>query len=411
MTGTRDEAASQVGITHFLEHLVFKGTKSRSAYDIVRELEEVGGEINAFTTREYTCFHATVLSEDWKIALDVLSDLVCHMRLSKKDFDLERSVVLQEIDMSDDEHDEIIYDIFLEQYLGKHPLGRPILGTAKTLNSLTTRKVNDYYRERYTGPRLIVSAAGGVAHEDLVKLTQKHLGHTRGRKSTAKPKAPKVEPFLTAVEKQAEQLHLLVGFPATSFQDPRRFEAFLVNNLLGGGMTSYLYQAVRERKGLAYSVYSSLHSFVDFGMMNIAASANPDRMTEVVRSVFQVVDRVRRRGLRDSELRLFRRQLEGSLILGSEDVENRMNSLGVNEMVFGEYRPVEHVIQDIQKVTVKSIKRYLEEYLDLSQMGLLFLGAEAQRLQDWFLKQPLSKPLKHAVKEWKNPKPSAEGES
>lgn len=399
MTGTRDEPKGWEGITHFLEHLVFKGTKTRSAFDIVRSLEELGGEINAFTTREYTCFHATVLAEDWKIALEVLSDLVTNMKLVKKDFELERSVVLQEIDMSDDDHEELAYDHFLSQFVGKHPLGRPILGTEKSLNSMSTRDVNEYYRDRYTGHRLIVSAAGNLDHEQIAKVSEKLLGKTRKRKSKLKLDKPKSKAFVSALDKTAEQLHVVMGFPSTSFQDPHRFEAFLANNLLGGGMTSYLYQAVRERKGLAYSVYSMLQSFIDWGILNISASTDPNRMDQVVRSIFAVIDKVRARGIRESELRLFRRQLEGNLLLGAEDIENRMNSLGVNEMVFGEYRPVEQVIQEVQKVTVKSLKRYMEEHLDPSQMGLLFLGSEATAAKDWFMKQPIAKPLRNAEKE------------
>ncbi len=399
MTGTRDEPKGAEGITHFLEHLVFKGTKTRSAFDIVRSLEELGGEINAFTTREYTCFHATVLKQDWKIALEVLTDIVTNMKLSKKDFDLERTVVLQEIGMADDDHEELAYDIFLSQFVGAHPLGRPILGTEKSLNTMSTRQVQTYYRERYTGHRLIVSAAGNVDHHEIAKYAEKHLGGSRRRKSNLKLEKPKAKPFVSAVDKKAEQLHVLMGFPSTSFQDPHRFESFLANNLLGGGMTSYLYQAVREKKGLAYSVYSMLQSFTDWGILNISASTDPARMDQVVKSIFAVIAKVRDRGIRESELKLFRRQLEGNLLLGAEDIENRMNSLGVNEMVFGEYRPVEQVIQEVQKVTVKSLKRYMEEHLDPSQMGILFLGADAVAAKDWFMKQPLAKPLKNAEKE------------
>ncbi|PWU12823.1 MAG: insulinase family protein [Bdellovibrio sp.] len=398
LTGTRDEPEHCEGITHFLEHLVFKGTKTRSAYEIVRSLEELGGEVNAFTTREYTCFHATVLSQDWEIALDVLADLVSQMKVNRKDFEVERSVVLQEIDMSEDEHEDLAYDVFLRQFLGSHPLGRPILGTAQSLASLRLPMVKEYYRRHYTGRRLILSAAGNLQADELVKRAEKLLGRTKNYPRSRQEKRPRPRPFMAAVDKNAEQLHLLMGFPATSFKDKRRFEAFLANNLLGGGMTSRLYQAVREKKGLTYSVYSSLHSFTDFGMLNILASAQPQKMPDVVKSIFSVIDKVKRRGLSRSELKLFQRQLEGNLRLGAEDMESRMNSLAVNEMIFQEYRPVERVIEEIHRVTPHSLKNFLEEYLDFQQAGILFLGSQAEQALNWFSGHPTSKPFRQARK-------------
>jgi predicted Zn-dependent peptidase len=389
-TGTRHEPVGQEGITHFLEHLVFKGTTKRTAFQIAKSLEEVGGEINAFTTREYTCFHALVLKRYWKRALDVLSDLVTDMECSKGDFDRERQVVLQEIAMAEDEHEELAYDLFLNKFVGgKHPLGREILGTEKSLGALTQKSVGEYYRTRYAGSNLVISAAGAVDHDELVieckKKFKAKLAASKNALAKIQPEtAAKAHRFVEALDKPSEQLHLLIGFPASSFRSPKRFESFFVNAVLGGGMTSQLFQEIREKKGLAYTVYSQLHSFVDFGMLNIAASMTPETYQEVVKVTFKILTKLKKNGISKNEMQAALRQIEGSLILGSEDIENRMNSLGVNEMIFGQYRPVEKVIEDMGRVTVASIKEYLDKTLDLDKMGVLFLGAKAESAKLWF---------------------------
>lgn len=388
LTGTRDEPQGQEGITHFLEHLVFKGTKKRSSYEIVRCLEELGGELNAFTTREYTCFHATVLQQDWKVALDVLSDLASGMEISKVDFDLERSVVQQEIMMSEDEHEELAYDIFLKKFVGRHSLGRSILGTHQSLDGIKAKHVKDYYNTRYTGKNIIISAAGFVDHSALEKEVSKVWNRRKGSDNDwLKSRTPaKAQGFIEAVDKPSEQLHFLLGFDSASFNSPLRFESYFLNSVLGGGMTSKLYQRVREKKGLVYTIYSALNSFMDFGMLNVASSQTPDKVEAVMKNTFQVLRSLQKHGISEGDLKLTRRQIEGGLILGSEDVDNRMNSLAVNEMVFGEYRPVDLVIEEVRRVTRKSVKKYVDEFLNFDQMGVLFLGANAEKTRDWYTK-------------------------
>lgn len=383
MSGTRDEDADVNGVSHFLEHLVFKGTKKRSAYQIARSLEEVGGDLNAFTTREYTCYHATVLQRDWRLALDVLSDLVSNMKITTRDFERERDVIMEEILMSGDDPEDLAYDLFLQKSFPRHQLGRVILGTEKSLGAMKLKDILEYYQERYAGKQLIISAAGAVKHDEFVEEVERLFGKKPAGPKMPARRAPKVAGFHMGVDRPTEQLHLLMGVPCPSFQDPLRFSSFLINAWLGGGMTSHLYQKVREKRGLVYSIYSALHTFTDAGMMNIGASAAPGKMAAVVEEIFATMQRLGDKGMTEREIRFYQRQIEGSLWLGAEDVENRMNSLAINEMVFKAYRPVGDVIEEINKVTEADIHRALKQWRE-KDMGTLFVGASAKKVNEWF---------------------------
>lgn len=390
MSGTRDEDRELNGISHFLEHLVFKGTKKRSAYQIARSLEEVGGELNAFTTREYTCYHATVLARDWRLALDVLADLTTNMKVRPRDFAKEREVILEEILMAGDDPEDLAYDLFLQKSYPRHPLGRTILGTEASLKGMKLADVLAYYRERYQGKHLIISAAGALDHDDFVSEVERLFGRRGGGARAGATadrmparRAPKAQGFAMGMNRPTEQLHLLMGVPCPSFRDPARFASFLINAWLGGGMTSHLYQKVREKRGLVYSIYSALHTFTDAGMMNVGASAAPAKMADVVEEVFDTMLKLREKGMTEREIRFYQRQIEGSLRLGAEDVENRMNSLAINEMVFGAYRPVQDVIDEINQVTEADIRRALKQWRD-RDLGVLFVGASAGAVHEWF---------------------------
>jgi predicted Zn-dependent peptidase len=383
LTGTRDEKPEDAGISHFLEHMVFKGTRSRSAFQIAKSLESLGGELNAYTTREYTCYHALVLQEHWEKGLEILSDLVSNMSFTRDDFAVEKSVILQEIAMGEDNLEELVYDIYLDESLRKNPLGRSILGTAESISKMTQKQMIDYYRHTYSGDNIIVSAAGCLDHQSLLEGVEKYLGNKAKRRFKRKRQRPKHTAFRRVEKRESEQLHLLMGFPCTSFKDNHRFEAFVVNALLGGGMTSRLYQRVREKKGLVYSIYSSLNTFEDYGMVNVYAACEPEKMLAVIRNVVAELKKVRRLRLTEGELQLFKTQVTGSILLGSEDIENRMTSLGVNEMVFGKYRPVEEVVEEINKITVKSVREFINNYLNLSESGWLLVGSQADEFESY----------------------------
>lgn len=384
LTGTRDETPEVAGISHLLEHLVFKGTKTRSAYQIAKSLEALGGDLNAYTTREYTCYHAMVLKDHWEKALDVLSDLVSNMHLNKKEFGLEKGVILQEIAMSEDSHEELIYDIFYEQVYGAHPLARPILGTPKSIALMKQNQVMDYYKKTYSGGNIIISAAGCLDHDELMSGIEKRLG---AKKKTILKNTRKYPRWLKrrhVVEKQAEQVHMLLGFPTASFKDKHRFEAVITNTLLGGGMTSKLYQSVREKKGLVYTIHSSLNTHIDSGMLTIYAGTEVKNAKKVGDLISKEFQKIRKQGVTKHDVEMFKTQVIGSILLGSDDIENRMTSLAVNEIVFGRYRSVESVIDEIKEVSVDSVNHYIRHELDLDKASGVLLGPGVNELKSWW---------------------------
>lgn len=380
-SGTRDEPDHLGGVSHLVEHLVFKGTKTRSAYQIARALEAVGGELNAFTSREYTCFHTLSLKEDARLSLQILADLLTQATFRPDEFEREKQVVLQELLMAEDNLEDYIFDLFFERAYGRHPLARPILGTRKSLEQMSRAQVFEYYQRVYARGPLIVSAAGQIDHNELVKWCERCFAGRRGRPSgqalqqSKRRRAPKLRPIRELVKKPAEQVHLMMALPIGKFSDPNRFESFVVNAILGGGMTSRLYQSVRERRGLAYSIYSQLQSFTDSGMLTIYAAAQPSSIGSIIKICERELERLLRRGVSRADLKLFRTQVKGGILLGADDVENRMNSLGVNEMVFGDYRPVEAVIAEIERLSVDSVNSYIERYVQLDRLASIQVGA------------------------------------
>lgn len=384
-TGTRDEKSKEAGVSHFVEHLVFKRTKSRNAFQIAREMEAVGGDLNAFTSREYTCFTTHSLKEHLNLSIDVLSDLACRATFVKDEYDREKQVILQEIHMAEDQLEDFVYDLYFEEVFKGSSLGLPILGTEKSLLEMKRADVLDYYKCRYVSENLIVSVTGAVDHNAVVDLVEKHLRPfpSRGVSSHPPRKKPKFKPFRKVITKPSEQVHILVGLPASSFSDELRFEAYVVNTLLGGGMTSKLYQSVREDRGLVYSIYSSLTSFTDCGLKTIYAGTEAKNVQKVLSLIIQELVRLKKSGISKKDLELFKTQVTGQILLGADDIENRMNSLGVNEMVFEKYRSVDDVMADVAKVSLESVNRYIEKYLDLEQLGILLLGAYKQEDAKW----------------------------
>ena len=374
--GTRDEPVELNGISHFIEHLVFKGTKHRSAYQIAKSLESVGGDLNAYTTREYTCFHSLSLNQDLKLSLDVLVDLILHAQVDNKDFEREKQVVLQEILMSNDNLEDYVYDYYFEKVYGSHPLGRPILGTSQSLGPMKQRQVMNYYRGAYRSSNIIVSCAGSLDHQEVVEHVQKLFRNTNDARSPrfVPRRAGRLKRLREVVSKPAEQVHILVGMPSSGFKSRGRFESYVFNTLLGGGMTSRLYQSVREKRGLVYSIYSQLHAFTDSGICLIYAACEAKQVKQVLKLIYRELETIRQKKITQKDLEMFRTQVRGSILLGADDVENRMNSVGINEMVFGEYRSVEKVLEEIDKVSVDSVNEYIRRFVSTKDLSIMLMG-------------------------------------
>jgi len=376
--GSRDEPNHLKGAAHFIEHLVFKGTKKRSAYDIVSELEAVGGEVNAYTSREHTCFHSATLREDQSLSVDVLSDLISQAQFKKEEFIKEREVILQEIDMSADNLEEYIFDIYFEKVFAGHNLGTPILGTEQTLMDINRDDLYDFYKKRYGGEHLIISVAGDVDHDLIVSEVSKALVYNKSDAVSSinvdDRKCPEINSFLEVVNKPSEHTHCLIGFPSSAYMSDNRFDSYIVNTYLGGGMTSKLYQEIREKLALCYSVYTYLHSFTDNGLIMMYAGTSEKNLERVLSEFKVAVDNLKKDGISDEDLNFFKRQVKGQIMIGADDIENRMTSLAVNEMVFGEYKTVDSVLKEIDRVSNESISRYIKEYLNYNDMGVLLMG-------------------------------------
>jgi len=363
--------------------MVFKGTKNRSAYDIVKDLEMVGAEVNAFTTKENTCFHTLSLYENLDLSIEVLADLVCRATFPKSDLEVERGVILQELYSAEDNPEEYIFDMFLEEFYKNSSLGWQILGTDESVKSIKRSHLREYYRQRYVGANMVVSAAGRLNHDDLVKKIKKQMRRIPKGRSISKRDRARARVFRQVMNRESDQAHILLGLPATSFKDKFRFEAFILNALLGGGMTSSLYQKVREEEGLVYSIYSSLSTFTDTGVINIYANSSSDNTKKVVKLVFEELKKLKKKGLSQLELDLFRNQVRAGILLGADDVENRMNSLGINEMVFRKYRSAEEIIEELEAVTLTSMKEYIKTYLNFDKTSVLILGPKGRSDSEW----------------------------
>ena len=375
-TGTRHENTSQVGISHLLEHMVFKGTDKYSALDIALALESKGGDINAFTAREHTCFHTTSLKEDMDLSVDVLSQLVACARFDEEEFAKEKRVVQQEILMATDDLEEYVYDLYYEKIFEGNPLGFQILGSLQSVADLSLDDVKSYYQKNFRPEQMIFTAAGAVNHQEFVESVESRLGSkTFPEKSASSPlSTPEKIRVQDFCERDCEQYHLIFGFPACSYQDADRFDAYVLNTALGGGMTSRLYQSLREDRGLVYSVFGLLNTFTDTGIQTIYAGTEENHVAEVIDLVVQELQKVRLEGLSKEQIELYKTQAKGQILIGAEDIDNRMNSIAVNEMVFGEYRSVDRVIDDIDQVNPESLMKYIETHLDPDNLSLFSLG-------------------------------------
>ncbi|HEY7433403.1 MAG TPA: pitrilysin family protein [Streptosporangiaceae bacterium] len=368
--GSCDEDTRHAGATHYLEHLLFKGTRRRTALEISAAMDAVGGELNAFTGKEYTCYYARVLDADVPLAIDILSDMVTSSLIEPKDVDAERGVILEEIAMNDDDPTDTVHEAFAAQLFGDTPLGRPILGTVDSINAITREQITEHYQARYLPPDLVVAVAGNVDHDAIAGQVHEAFGPVlAGGAGPAGPRLTGAQPGqapgtgVRLVSRGIEQANLVLGCEGLSRTDDRRFALGVLNAALGGGMSSRLFQEVREKRGLAYSVYSFASQHSDTGMWGVYVGCLPAKADEVLTICQEEIAKVIDGGLTDAELDRGKGQLRGSLVLGLEDPSSRMSRLGKSELVYPRLEPVEEILTSIEAVTHDDVRRVGAEIL------------------------------------------------
>ena len=372
--GSRYERAEQAGISHFLEHLFFKGTARRSAAQIAQEIDAVGGVLNAFTGKEYTCYYAKVLREHLPLALDLLADIFTQSTFAAEEIERERSVIVQEISQVEDTPDDYVHELFNLAFWPGHPLSRPIAGTAETVSRLARDDFLRFLEARYRPDRVLIAAAGALGHDDLLAVAERYFGVLAGSATRVDGAPPEPRAGVSVHEKRLEQVHLCLGTPGIAQTDAERYAAHLVNLALGGGMSSRLFQEIRERRGKAYTVYSFLSSYCDAGYTGVYVGTSAEWTREVVEVIRGELARVVRDGLAPDELLRAKNQMKGSLLLGLETSDSRMSRIAKNEIYFGRDVPLEEVAVGIDAVTNDDVLRISRRLFRPEALALTVLG-------------------------------------
>ena len=376
-SGSRDEPAAENGLSHFVEHMVFKGTTSRSAQDIAREVDSIGGNLDAFTGKESVCFNIKVLDENMPPALDVLSDLVLHPKFSTADLEREQGVILEEIKMDEDNPDYLVHETFTQNFWKNHPLGRPILGTVKTVSSFDQQTVFDHHRRRFTPENMVFSAAGHLHHEEFLSLVAEKFGSLlpAGSPAVAQETAPTTTAHITLKKKRSlEQVLMCLGVPAPPINHPDRFAIYLLNSMLGGGMSSRLFESIRENEGLAYSIYSEMSPFRDAGSLSVYAGMSLDKTDRVLDLTLVELRRLKQETVSDAELKRAKDQMKSNIVLGLESSSSRMSNLARQQMYFGRFFPVDEIVSEIDRVTPAEVQRLANQLFQPGLIALTLLG-------------------------------------
>jgi predicted Zn-dependent peptidase len=376
-SGSRDEAAEVNGISHFVEHMVFKGTTSRSAQQIAREVDTIGGNLDAFTGKEMVCFNIKVLDQNVPPALEVLADLVLHPTFTPEELAREQGVILEEIKMDEDNPDYLVHEVWTQNFWKGDALGRPILGTAKTVSSFNQQIVFDFYAGRFTPRNMVFSAAGNLDHDVFVAQVEQEFRSLAASSAevTSKIAAPRVTPHITLKRKKSlEQVQFCLGVPAPPVNDARRYGVYLLNTMLGGGMSSRLFQTIREDQGLAYSIYSEMNPFRDTGSICIYAGTSVDKTQKVLQLTLKELRRLKEEAVSDVELKRAKDQLKSNMVIGLESSGSRMTNLARQQMYFGRFFGVDEMMEEIDAVTTANVQELAQELFRPEMMALTLLG-------------------------------------
>jgi len=373
-TGSRNEEITNHGISHFIEHLMFKGTENRTAKDIAETVDAVGGQLNAFTAKEYTCYYIKVLDNHLDLALDVLSDMLLASKFDPADVNREREVVLEEVKMYEDSPDELVHDLYLDNVWPQHPLGRNILGSAESIAKFDRGLLTDYYHDFYTPDNIVVAAAGNLTHEALEELAIKYFGAMQGTKRKMVTSSPLLTSARALHQKDTEQIHLCLGTESVPQDSPSIYVAHILNNILGGGISSRLFQSIREERGLAYSIYSYQSNYRDCGLLTVYAGTRPGNVNQVVELIFQNISELRASGISSAELHKTKEQLKGNLLLGLESSSSRMSRIGKLEITQGKYTSLDDIVTKIEHVSEGDLNQMMNTRFSTDQLCFTALG-------------------------------------
>jgi predicted Zn-dependent peptidase len=379
--GSRDEEDDERGVSHFIEHMLFKGTKKRSAREIASSLESVGGTLNAFTGREQTCYLARVLDEHLNIAVDVLSDILKNSLLSSPDFEREKTVIVSEIKDLEDSPADLAHDLLMSNVWPDHPLGRSIMGDTESILKMTRNKLIDFIKRNYVSPKVVVAASGNLVHRDLVKMVEEKFQFRQmNDRPLINPPILGIDRNKTVVGRKTAQTHICLGVPTFPYKDERRYAASILSNILGGGMSSRLFQNIREKLGLAYNVYSFADFFEDTGILGIYLGAHKKVTARVIELVLKEIRRIKKDSLLPKELSNAKYQLKGNLLLSLESTFNRMNRLARHELVLNRYVDLNKIMDSINKVKGKEVIEVANDLFDPDKLSAVILGPVGRRV-------------------------------
>lgn len=386
--GSRDEKNKDVhGLAHLIEHLVFKSTKKYNAFELVNSLEEKGGDINAFTCKEFTCFHSYGLKEDLPKAIDVLSQIVFYSNWKKSDFDLEKEVILQEIMMSHDNPEDYMFDDFTERFFGGSALSHPIFGNLDSVRNMSFKEAKDVFKKEYVPANVIISVAGNFDWDEFVKLISKASPNKSGDKSKRSYSRIKPKSFVHFEEKQIQQAHVIIGFPVNAIRDGIHYPVSLISNYLSGGMNSRLFQDLREKKGLCYAVSSSYGPNQQAGSFSLSGSTSPEKVFEFTTESLKILNEIKLKALSKKDLEKTKQQIRCGLLLGESDIDSRMHSLMYDKMFGRKYRSVADLVDAIMKITTKDMKDYVNKFFSLEKSSFYFMGNVSDQEKKKILKK------------------------
>jgi predicted Zn-dependent peptidase len=373
--GSSYEKEAESGMSHFIEHMVFKGTERRTPFEIATCLESLGGDLNAFTDREYTCYHATILSEHIDVALDILSDLVIRPTFPKDELDRERKVLLQELSMVEESPDDYITDVFLSSIWKNHALGRPIIGNRKTIKTISRAQLLRYFKEHYFAENMVIAVAGNVDLEAVREKCEAFFGSLPSKKrDPLKHKKSVYHPVKKALVMDTEQLHLLLGFEGMGFRDPYRFDSLIMSFFLGGGMSSRLFQEIREKAGLAYTVDCDCVPFSETGILSIYVAMSPRSFGQCMKILTREIQQLKETALTEQQLNVVKSQLKGTILLSNDNMDVRQESLGRNEIVFGRHISVDEVVEELARVSPQRIQDVAQRIFTPGKQAVVTLG-------------------------------------